>query len=440
MSQENPPHLEELREAIGLNTPLMRSFDEGEQDGAMWIPIPYSNFGRWVKEDSYLDDAEKALPIARLAGISSLSFLVDSRYQTILQYHVPFVQDRRTHSLGVAVVAKQIAEQNGMPEAITRLVSIAGLAHDQATPALGDATKTLDNQHLHEEDFWQDVMTMDRWRFLRRNEIMPIDMDDIIHNRGMLGEVLDIADRITYVMKDLHALGVQPTSKADATLVARNKQLNDMLELDPLIGDIIDTVKINQESQQVYFSDPEKLKIFLGLRALLHQHVYLNPASQARDMYIAELIKPYYSPTPAGGKLDPHLLRIMTDQDLLTYLNQKYFPDGTIDSLPFDNPMRQVMTYWHPDNMETFETMEDAEKRKAEIEQQHGVFVLGIKTIKKFDTGTHYNVLDKNGKIVPFSVYNPAAAELLDFIANSLAKTFLFYTMDTSDFPHPYKS
>jgi hypothetical protein len=427
-----PPHIQEMLDRWNTD-PKTRAFQEGAEDGSIWTSLPFSTFGEWIKEEDYLDEGERALPVGRLTNVSTLGFLVDTRYKIRLQYYLPFHQGRHEHDLGVAAVAGKVAAANGASKDIIRKVSIAGLMHDQATPAGGDATKWLDPVSLHEEDHWKDVLGESGNAYLDRYGIDRNEMDKVIHGKGVLGEILDIADRVTYTMIDLFNTGTGPTREIPQQLRRRNKKLNDLVQEDPLVGDIFRTVRVNWETGQVYFTDPNKLRIFLEIRARMHQYVYLNRESQGRDMLFTEMLKPFYSVVPQEGKLTPDQLRIMTDNQLFEFISAQYnFPKKYQDY--FGNHFELFMTTWRPLYIQAA-SLEETALIKEKLEQDPRIKVVGIKHIRGFNPGTSYNIIDTNGNIVPFSEFDPKNTAKLEAMGRS-TEGFVVYFGKASEMPN----
>lgn len=412
---------------------------EEEQDRDFNIFLPYSDFtAEWVNEDENLSKASSAFPLWRLSGVSCLGFLInigaDENFDN--NFVEPFNHTRVNHSLVVARLMEKILRRNKVSEQDINIAGAAGTLHDIATPGGGDAVKTVDNKNLDEEDFWWEVIDEKGWKYLDGIGATKEQIDDIVHNKGLLGKVLDVSDRITYVMQDLGGFmsnGVWAPVDAPG-LRGYNMELQKLLYQDSAIGDIYKTVRIEKELDQVYFSDPEKLRKFLEIRAILHKDIYLNWASQGRDMLVAELLRPYYSETPLEGKITPHDLRRMSDEQLLNFLSQQYGVDKWGDGFN----LRRYLEKFRP-SVETFPTLTEAKEREEELRKNKRLVVLGTKHVRPFNAGTSYLVMDEHGDIVPFKKHDPVCAQRLDGIAASTENNFVFYEEASKNFPRPHK-
>ena len=127
-------------------------------DGAFNLFLPYSNLNRWIPKNSTLDKATEVFPVSRLREIKTLSFLAYVGPEPEENYFIGFSHTREDHVLVVAMVASEIARLNNIPPRDIETLEVAGVLHDIAMPALGDATKYIDPDNLDEERFWQETV------------------------------------------------------------------------------------------------------------------------------------------------------------------------------------------------------------------------------------------------------------------------------------------
>ncbi len=407
---------------LQLNLP---GFEEGAEDVAFYEFLPYSDIGGWLLEDSIYDKAEKSIPgLRRLNHIKTLSLLsFMGPYEPKDIHYLEHRHTRFDHSLTVGMVVEKILKQNGFPQDQINIGVLAGLLHDVATPALGDATKQVDPKNLNEEDFWWEALDEEGRNFVKRFTDKET-LGKIIKNQGPLGEVLDIADRITYIMKDLYSV-IGPIKPEELESNPLLTNIKDILSLYPKIGNIYREVGADSRTGKVFFNDPDMLYAFLLLRANIHKEFYLHPINQGRDLFIAKLLEPLYS-KDGPSKLTSSLLRQMNDEDLLRVISNKYFPDvfpeGTLHNL----------TNWLP-LYERFDTEEKAKSREKELRQNGNVVVVGIKECRSFDSGISYNVVGGNGRIMPFSEFDPQKAKKLQELGESTKGIFLFWADVSED-------
>src|SRR3989338_3534451 len=182
-----------------------RSISDEFEEGDFNIYLPYSDLKRWVLDESTLAQAANAFRVwGRLSEVRALSFLSYVGPQPDKQYLIGYSHNRSDHSLVVGLTAGEIGRHNNLLQQQIDTLEIAGILHDIATPALGDVTKSIDPTNLGEEKFWHEVLDRKGKEFLRWKGLRCKRLDKIIGDQGILGQVLDIADRITYTMNDLH--------------------------------------------------------------------------------------------------------------------------------------------------------------------------------------------------------------------------------------------
>lgn len=361
-----------------------------KDDEDFHIFLPFSDLNGWVNEKETLSHARHALQIERLEEVRSLSNVAYtySLSEDGKQERIDFVDltaTRLLHSLVVAKTMEAIMRNNDFTEEEINIGIAAALIHDRATPALGDATKTLDQKALHEEDHWSEGFDEKAWEFLNSIGATQEIIDDIIHNDGPLGKILDIADRIGYVMIDLWQTGEKP--------------------LNPQLGNIYKDVVYNKESGEVYFKDSKRLKNLLYERGRLFRYVYIGPDSQASDFVFASLLAPYYSPNGEEGKLSPQDLRAMTDMDLIDFLSKQY---------GFDKTTFYDRTNWSP-QYETYDNRVDALKGAIMKTGEPETKILGIKRRNGFNPATDFKCWDDvTNSVLPFREVYPQTAQMIE--------------------------
>lgn len=367
------------------------TFGDPEKDGEDFhIFLPFSDLSGWVYEKETLSRARRALPIERLDGVRSLSNVAytysvsEDRKSERIDF-VDLTATRLLHSLVVSRTMEAIMRNNDFTEEEINIGIAAALLHDRATPALGDATKTLDQKALHEEDHWSEGLDEKAWEFLKNIGATREMIDDIIHNQGTMGEILDIADRIGYVMIDLWQTGEKPL----------NQQL----------GNIYKDVVYDRESGEVYFKDRKRLRNLLYERGRLFRYAYIGPDSQASDFVFASLLAPFYSSEGEEGKLSPQDLRTMTDMDLIEFLSRQY---------GFDKNKFYDRTNWSP-QYETYDNLVDAIKGAIMRTGEPETKILGIKKRSGFNPATDFKCWDDvTNSVLQFREVYPQTAQMIE--------------------------
>lgn len=396
-----------------------------ERDQDMYVPLPFSDMDPWIYDDEIYPQLYQYFPLWRLTRISSLVEFAPVGKDPVHNAYFGFTHHRFYHTMSVARVMEHILRQNDYPYDVVELGIFAALLHDIATPALGDATVSLDPPNLHEELHWQDVIDEKGWSCLASRGIGRDTLDEIIKNRGLLGQVLDVADRITYVAQDAYRLMMfsHPQSGLDDPYF---RIFHSLVLADPKFGNLYKDVKIDKKFKKVFFTNQEKLKMFLFLRAKLTEKVYRHPFNQARDILIARMIKPFYSAdiTEDDDLLDPKRLREMDDDQLTVYLSCRYlFPDWRMGTAFFE----MGFLFWEP-KFERFNSAKEAQSYVDSLAGRENIFIMGTRHMKDFNTGTGYNVMDAYGQIVPFKKFDPRSAQQLAEISRRTRGFRVYYS------------
>ncbi len=353
-----------LSSEIGQPIELDRFTEEKNRHG---FHLPYSTICEPVPSLAIYQEALTCLPMERSAHIKSLALIGTTKATRGESNRKSFLTDRLLHSVGVGILASGIMRRNGFPETIQTAALIQGLSHDIATPAAGDATKKVDPDNLDEETHWDTVMTQDSWDFFERQGIEYSMINDAIHGQGTMGKVLDIADRITYVMQDLESM----SNAVDGPYPHPSDIAMSIETLSP-IGNLFTEVKISPD-REVYFENPERLKRFLLLRSYLWRDLYRLPENQGRDLLFKRLIEPIYA-ADGSRELSPDRLRTMTDDQLFEILYNHY-------DIPFLGPLffETELAAWEP-NYLSFDTEEEAQIRASILSANKDVAVIGVLT------------------------------------------------------------
>lgn len=396
--------------------PRLPNFEETLEQDAFYEFLPFSDLNRWVQNGIYTD-AFNAFPLGRLGGVKALSLLSYVGPKPEDRYFVEYGHTRLDHSLVVALTIEQILKLNGFAQEEINLGIIAGLLHDIATPAHGDATKKIDPKNLDEEEFWWEVLDRKGYEFIFQHGGNKDSIGKIIKNEGVLGEVLDIADRITYTMKDVYATLEHETTNLNIDPYLLQPRY--IISRFPKIGNIYQDVGVDNKNQEVFFNDPQKLEAFLLLRANMHKTLYLHPTGQGRDLFFTKLLEPLYA-NGNSALLNPTVLRRMSDHELMLFLCDHYFPSSNSELYS------QYLVNWYPE-YERFDSEYEALKRKQEISQTDNIAVIGITNCRRFNPATSYKVVNEHGKIEEFREVKPVGAKNIEAIAKSTEGVFLFY-------------
>lgn len=393
---------------------------EFEELEAEYSFLPFSDFKRWIPEDDPWRKFVQSFPFGRLDGIAQLSFLSYTGQSPEKIIFEQYKHTRAVHTQQVAQLGKEIVRQNGGNLFQQEFMMTVGGLHDIATPAHGDATKLVDKKNLDEEDHWQDALDSKQLELLESKGFKLEDIDEAIHNKGVYGKILDIADRISYTMQDAFEIAGNSFID-DINFDKYTSTIQSLLLQDIKLGNIYKDIGVDWKRGDVFFTDPKRLEIFLSLRAYLHKFTYMFPTNQGRDIFFANLIKPFYSESGPEDELvlTPQKLRKMRDYKLMDFLNHAYgLPEE--DKFKFDYNLLN----WYPTS-EWFETSEEADERLEALSHNKKVLIIGKKEVKGFDTGTSYRVVSNN-EITSFA--NLGRSSRIDEIAKDMHGTYIFYT------------
>jgi HD superfamily phosphohydrolase len=407
--------------------------EELRGDSEMYIALPLSDLAGWIYEKDDIFKAFMSLPVGRLAQVKQLSFLAYIGPSPETQYLHEFTHTRLEHTLLAAKAMEAILRRNGASEQEVKLGIIAAIMHDQATPAFGEATKKIDRDNLDEEKHWAEVMDEKAWNYLAGEGITGEQIDDIIHNRGLLGKVLDIADRISYVLLDAHQLITLSNLDAiisNAEQAGYRAEIAEIVRTDTNLGSIYKDVAIDWQEGEVYFRNAERLSKFLELRALLNKNLYVHPVSQARDLMVTQALRPYYSTDESDEtKLTPDKLRRMSDDDVMLFVSQhdSGFEKSVYKAVGPSFAPYFAFVNWYPQYWERFTTPNELENRRRELEADSRLAINGATRVDRFNPATEWKILDDEGRRLPFREYDPQCAGRIERIADAVEGYLLFW-------------
>lgn len=407
-----------------------RMLPEIDEVGETYCRLPFSDFQRWTKEGDIYERAFTNLPLGRLDGIRSLSFLSShNKLEEIIDH---YKQSRFEHVFLVSLLLGDILRRNGFSKEKVVLAELAGLLHDIGTPAFGDAAKKIDPKALNEEKFWWDCLDKTAKSFLRKHGGFKKDLDGIIKNRGLNGQALDIVDRIVYTMIDLRSISEKlggPLLSPDLIFIKNFVGSNQK------IGNIYKEVGIDQKRNEVFFKNPQSLAKFLLIRAVLHKDLYMNPISLGRDLFIAKLISPLYSRS-GNSLLTPAKLRLLQDHKLFILLFNNLherFGDAISDQTP-SYMLDYHLINWRP-KYERCDSLKHANAKAIKLSRKKGIFVVGVDECRGFNPATSYKIATSKGKILPFRDFMSEKAREIEQIAESTKGIFVFYSDLSKDNP-----
>ncbi len=410
------------------------SFADYEEDPQSFVSLPYSDL-KWQHmppDNEVYPFIHYFIPIEGLSGIRQLGFLSNTGENSRSFLFKPYPHEREDHTWGVTMTADEMAQRNGISGTKLTTLRFATLLHDIATPAGGDTVKAIDKEALDEETHWRDVVGYRGKSLINKRGVDLQDIDRILKNEGTLGQLLDAADIITYVTKDVYNILGPHQSRLNSDYDLLNIRM--ILAKNPLIGNIYKDVGIEQTTGDIYFNNPDNLFDFLKIRAILHKNSYMHPLNMGRDMIVGELVTPYYSRTDTN-KLTPKKLRDISDAELMNFLGAKYKTTLLGDyKAPDWMPLGEGLTSLLINTYVQYEKVDSLEEaaRIADQLEESGQTIVGLKNVRPFKTDTHFKVATENG-IAPFKEAYAERVKEIDDMAQSVGGSYVFYLNASSN-------
>ncbi len=354
--------------------------------------LPFSGFGYEVLEGGLVEQVDRAFNLGRLRHIKQLGFL---HYPTIGAEgtHIitqQFPHNRYIHSMDVMVTGILILYNNNRSEWERKLYKVGSSTHDTLTPASGDTTKLIDKKEFDEDLHYPILMEQVDWsKIPDAPEDAKVLLPPMIMNKGLLGAVLDIADKIAYVSRDLREFYVHGPK------LAGYEEIKALLSIDPQPTSLWECARIRDE--QLYFDDKDRLINFLMVRATLFAKLYQNASCRFWENFVMTFVKRKFYET--GRLTKDHLLR-MVDWQLQEMINNE-----------IDLNFVSGMIGLRDERMETFNTLETAQKRQKELLRQNRPVSM-IEKAFSAGPGVHFLVETPEG-LKPLSKADPMAAALI---------------------------
>lgn len=320
--------------------------------------------------------------------------------------------NRWLHCLTTAVVLELMLRNNNFKEEEIRTGIIAGTLHDAAITPFSDIVSGIDPLGFDEaSNLPLYLERLDRERkenFDRKHSPDYQRIFEAVKGKGgSLGTFLKIADRLTYTATDSFFFAVLLKEKRRENPL---EELADIFEKQPKLFDIFKEVKFDPQSKNVYFENPQKMAIFLRVRALMFRHVYLNPQRLSIQAALRRVVKELMD----VGKIKKEDFLKITDLELSPYFSQSSYLN-TLRSRNFDKI-----------GFVEGKTREEVDKeleRKGILNKQ----IVWTDRVAGFDTLTGWLTRDpKDGGIRPFSKVCPKETAELEKL-NQQSKGIVVY-------------
>lgn len=389
------------------------------------VQLPFTGIDYLLLENGLIEKTLRTFGLFRLQRIRQLGFLTDP---VVTEHGAPglalqFDHTRYGHILDTMVIMALIARNNRLSPELQNTACVAALCHDALTPAGGDSTKLIDPAAFDEDAHFGELLAHTDWATLQNEYIVDqTALVNAVQGQGILGTLLDLADKIAYVARDLgyylarFRLG-GPTGYPDSYFrVAR------LVEQDQYICGIWDAVRV--VGNRVVITDTERLAQFLRLRALMFRVLYYHQGARFLEFMFAKVIVQYLYET---GKLTRTALLEMDDYELEKvideFVNRRY-------------AIMNISTVGDP-HVEVFRSAEAAYARETELISRGIVLTLGEDLSRVPTAGTHFLVRTRHGRILPLAKADPQAAAEIEAIARVEEPFRLYYLPNVQDFLTP---
>lgn len=255
--------------------------------------FPLMGYSYFIPEDTMIEQANWLFNIERLRRIKQLSFLHDPVGKSTDRSvkGMMFDHTRYLHVTDVVTVANLIGSNIGLGGSLLNTLNTAAFTHDTLTPAGGDSVKLVDPAAFDEDAHYPELLVGEEWEAYRNR--YGIDRDilvNTINGEGLLGRILDIADKSSYLARDTVAyLGAKQVERKyfDAAYCT----IAELVEDDQNICAMWESAYRRGDS--LVFGDVDRLKKFLTLRALIFRHLYYNPMSRFFEYLVGNGVVKY---------------------------------------------------------------------------------------------------------------------------------------------------
>lgn len=400
--------------------------------------FPFMGFGYIVQNEgdrglgwSMANEAACVFNLHRLQGVKQLGFMRDpvglENDRSLLT--LPFQHTRYCHSLDAFAIATLLGENCKLTDEEKRVLSLAGLVHDARTPAGGDSTKLVDPAEFDEDIHFPEFLKGFEWEeFQAKWNIDSKLLVETVLGNGILGSLLDIADKTSYISRDAFAyLGMKVAGKKrrnsspdhidDDVFSTGLYTINDLINRHPNITALWEVTRIIQG--KVVITDPDRLTNLLRLRALLFRELYYNPFSRFYEYLLGKgVTKILYE----RGEITAQELLFHNDL-WLERKADKFFGDS------------HILTKFHNlahSRIEEFHDYTSACRRAAEFDGERDTIVIVDDFQHVSNSATKRFWVKDRGQIVKFNEARPRTAEQIDRIMTfpSIKRLYFFHSTD----------
>jgi hypothetical protein len=377
--------------------------------------LPCAGIAYLIDDGGFTRRACDVFGLWRLQRIAQLGKLHDPVVMDsgLPAYGHTFEHSRLAHSLDVRAIALLMCLNNGIEGGARHVLELAGLTHDALTPAYGDGMKALDNEFFDEDGNYPKLLNARGWPSFRdRYWIEEKHLVDTVQGRGVLGTLLDIADKLAYLSRDTAVYIGRYAPQGPSSYPGGYEEIRHLVMSRPSFFALWQTVRVRGGS--VVIENAQWLGDLLKLRALMFRNLYFHPGSRYLERMNSIILVRHILEKGIIAKGD--LFRL-TDQELDEIL-RSYFG---FDTMPYfvgtDKLCPRVARF------ATLKEAHTAERRMLE----EGVSLTFLDPISFDKIGTHFLVTTKHGRVAPFEEACPERTAELRAIAKSMESVNLYW-------------
>jgi HD superfamily phosphohydrolase len=379
---------------------------------------PHTGLSYMVREGGLCEELMHAFKLFRLHGIKQLGFLQTPWFEDSL-YPQPIAEHNRfVHSLDVMVIASVIGYNLGLDEVRFNTLRMAAFTHDMGTPAGGDSVKLVNPAAFDEDLNYPQLIGRFNWEHIRtKYKIEEELLIETILNRGLLGQILDIADKLAYVARDLHACDPYLHYGRDHYDQHGLHTILTLVERYPNVCGLWDAVSVHEG--RMVITDAARLSAFLKVRTLMFRELYYHPNARFGEYLVSRvLVKSLYN----SGRLTRERLLEMQDYELHMVLNEEFGTGrhhAAISSVVTEISAAGAQR-------KTFHQREEAEKFAESLRAGGNPFVLVEDNHRGIKTGAHFKVMTPQGP-QSFAYAYPGEARELEEMATLFPSVHVYY-------------
>jgi hypothetical protein len=189
----------------------LRAWGERSIEDPMIVPsFPYTGLGGYVVDvdsETLIGGAFAAFNLSRLSDIRQLAWLtipvLDEDRKEADYYPMRHEHTRLVHVLDVAALVTALIAKLELSSCEANTLVLAAITHDARTPAGGDTTKLIDRKFFDEDLHYAELLDGEGVpELLERFNVPRQLLVETVHGKGVLGRLLDVADKTAYLSRD----------------------------------------------------------------------------------------------------------------------------------------------------------------------------------------------------------------------------------------------